>query len=250
MLDLKGTTAVVTGARRGIGAAIARALAEHGAVVAAFDIAAARAPEDKSLQSGQNGGRIKDYVVDITSGDSVAEAFAAVRRDLGPVDILVNNAGIIRRGGLMDVTPEDWQAVLNVNLNGVFHCCRAVVPEMKQRRTGRIVNISSVVAKTGDFTAAPVYGTSKGAVDTFTRSLAREMAEFNVLVNGVAPHAIETEMSGQWSAEKRKTIVDAIPLKRLGQPEEVAAAVLFLVSPGSAFITGEIINMNGGYLMD
>lgn len=247
MVDLKGKTAVVTGARRGIGAAIANALAEHGARVAAFDIADTDATTEATHG---NGGQVKGYVADITNRDSVAEAFAAVRTDFGPIDILVNNAGIIRRGGLMDVTADDWQAVLAVNVTGVFNCCQAVVPEMKQRKSGRIVNISSVVAKTGDFTAAPVYGTSKGAVDTLTRSLAREMADFNVLVNGVAPHAIETEMSGQWSAEKRKAIVDAIPLKRLGQPNEVAAAVLFLVSPGSAFITGEIINMNGGYLMD
>ena len=247
MVELKGKTAVVTGAGRGIGAAIARALAQHGADVAAFDVAEA---DTRKAADEQLAGRIEHFQVDITDRDSVARAFAAVRQRFGPVAILVNNAGIIRRGGLMDVTPQDWQAVLAVNVTGVFNCCQAVVPEMKQRKAGRIVNISSVAGKTGDVTAAPVYGTSKGAVDTFTRSLAREMAQYGVLVNGVAPHAIETEMSGQWSDEKRKSIVDAIPLKRLGQPEEVAAAVLYLVSPGAAFITGEIINVNGGFLMD
>lgn len=247
MLDLSGKTAVVTGAARGIGAAIAKALAECGARVAAFDLADV---ERKTKGPGEFADRIRHYDVDVTDHGSVARAFSAVQEELGPVEILVNNAGIIRRGGLMDLTPDDWQAVIAVNVTGVFNCCQAVVPGMKDRRSGRIINIGSVVAKTGDVTAAPVYGTSKGAVHTFTRSLARELAPFNVLVNGVAPHAIETEMSGQWSEEKRKSIVGAIPLQRLGQPEEVAAAVLYLVSPGAAFVTGEMINVNGGFCMD
>ena len=247
MVDLNGKISVVTGAARGIGAAVATGLAECGSLVAAFDIGDSEWEVTESAVAAE---RIRTYSVDVTDYESVAKGVAAVNDDLGPVDILVNNAGIIRRGGLMDLTPEDWETVMAVNVRGVFNCCQAIVPSMRTRQSGRIINIGSVVGKTGDVTAAPVYGTSKGAVHTFTRSLARELAPDNVLVNCVAPHAIETKMSGQWSDEKRKSIVSQIPLGRLGRPEEVVAAVLYLSSPGAGFVTGETINVNGGFCMD
>jgi len=154
------------------------------------------------------------------------------------------------RGTLMDLTVEVWRKVLEVNLNGVFHCCKAVVPHMIRSGGGKILNISSIAGKTGDLTAAPVYGTSKGGVNAFTKSLARQLAPYNINVNAIAPHAIETEMSAEWSPEKRREIIESIPLKRLGKPEEVAEAALFLVSEGASFITGEVLDMNGGYFMD
>ena len=139
---------------------------------------------------------------------------------------------------------------MDVNVNGTFYMCKAVLPDMVAKRYGKIVNVTSIAGKIGDITASPVYGTSKGAVNTLTRSLARQMAEYNITVNAVAPHAIETDMSAQWPEEKRKSVVDAIPLKRMGTSREIAHAVLFLASDEASFITGETMNVNGGYLMD
>jgi len=139
---------------------------------------------------------------------------------------------------------------MNVNLKGTFNCCKAAADIMIRQRTGKIVNISSVAGKLGDIISAPGYGPSKAAIDALTKTLARQLASYNINVNAVAPHAIETDMSAQWSEEKRRAIIDDIPLKRLGKPEEVAAAVLFLASKKAGFITGEILDVNGGFVMD
>jgi len=139
---------------------------------------------------------------------------------------------------------------MDVNVNGNFYWCKAVIPHMIQRKAGAILNITSIAGKMGDITAAPAYGTSKGAINTLTRSLARQLADYGIRVNAVAPHAIETDMSAEWSEEKRRSVIEAIPLKRMGRVEDVAEAALFLVSDAAAFITGETLNVNGGYLMD
>jgi 3-oxoacyl-[acyl-carrier protein] reductase len=139
---------------------------------------------------------------------------------------------------------------MDVNVNGNFYFCKAIIPYMIRQHSGNIVNVTSIAGKMGDITAAPVYGTSKGAINAFTKSLARQLAKNGIRVNAVAPHAIETSMSAEWTIEKRKEVIDAIPLKRMGKPEEVAEAVLFLASERSSFITGEILNVNGGMLMD
>ncbi|UCE34248.1 MAG: SDR family oxidoreductase, partial [Deltaproteobacteria bacterium] len=140
--------------------------------------------------------------------------------------------------------------VIRVNLKGTFNCCKAVVAVMKRQKSGKIINVSSIAGKMGDITSAPGYGPSKAAVDALTKTLARQLAQYKINVNAVAPHAIETEMSAQWSEEKRKSIIEAIPLKRLGKPEDVAEAVIFLASDRANFITGEILDVNGGLLMD
>jgi 3-oxoacyl-[acyl-carrier protein] reductase len=171
-------------------------------------------------------------------------------RDFGRLDILVNNAGIIRRGSIETVTEQEWDDVIGVNLKGAFNCCRAAAEIMIRQKAGKIVNVSSVAAKTGDITSAPGYGPSKAGMDALTKTLARQLAPHGINVNGVAPHAIETEMSAEWPAERRKAIIEAIPLRRLGKPEEVAEAVLFLASERAAFITGEILDVNGGFIMD
>ena len=137
-----------------------------------------------------------------------------------------------------------------MNLRGTYYCSREAAIIIKKQGSGRIINISSVAGKVGDITSAPSYGPSKGAVNALTKSLARELAPFGITVNAVAPHAIETEMSAEWPEEKRRAVISQIPLGRMGKPEEVAAAVVFLASPGAAFITGEILDVNGGYLMD
>jgi 3-oxoacyl-[acyl-carrier protein] reductase len=248
-MKLKDQVAIVTGAAKGIGKAIAVTFLREGAAVVIID-------SDKERLEPFRGEIGKDYqkgltiVCDITKSSDVKEMVARVHKKFGRVDILVNNAGIIRRGTIETVTEEDWDRVIEVNLKGTFNCCKAVVEIMKKQNYGKIVNVSSIAGKLGDITSAPGYGPSKAGVDALTKTLARQLAPHGINVNGVAPHAIETEMSAQWSEERRREIIASIPLGRLGKPEEVAEAVLFLASEEASFITGEILDVNGGALMD
>jgi 3-oxoacyl-[acyl-carrier protein] reductase len=244
---LDGKTALVTGAAGGIGRAIAGRLAAEGATVGLIDL---RDPGSLAQALRAEGLRAFALTLDITMPDATREAFDGVVRETGAIDILVNSAGIIARGTIMDLTHEAWQRVLDVNLNGTFNCCKAAIPHMIRRNAGRILNISSIAGKMGDITAAPVYGASKGGVNAFTKSLARQLAAHHITVNAIAPHAIETEMSADWSEQKRREVIGGIPVGRMGTPEDVAGAALFLVSDDAAFITGEILNVNGGALMD
>jgi 3-oxoacyl-[acyl-carrier protein] reductase len=244
---LQGRTALVTGAAKGIGKAIAIRYAEEGAVVVLADLLDTAELLETIAGSG---GRALSFRVDITDAAAVEAMVAKAVSAFGTMDILVNNAGIIARGTILELTLETWKKVLDVNVNGAFNCVKAVIPHMVKNRFGRILTISSVAGKTGDITAAPVYGTSKGALNAFTKSLARQLAEFGITANAIAPHAIETDMSAEWSEEKRRAVIGDIPLKRLGTAQEVAEAALFLVSEGASFITGEILDQNGGFFMD
>ncbi len=240
-------TAIVTGAAKGIGRAIAFAFAAEGASVVLADLLDASRLEREMSADGLRAMALR---VDITDPVAVSSMVEKAEASFGPIHILVNNAGIIARGGILDLTLETWKKVLDVNVNGTFNCCKAVIPSMVKNCYGRILNISSVAGKTGDVTAAPAYGTSKGAVNSFTKSLARQLAGYGITVNAIAPHAIETDMSGEWSEEKRAEVISAIPIKRLGRPEEVAEAALFLASEGAGYITGEILDLNGGFFID
>jgi len=248
-VKFKDRVAIVTGGARGIGKAIALAFVREGARLALVDV-------DKGiLESARNEiKKNKEEVIaiscDITKSSDVRKMVDHVQKGSGRIDILVNNAGIIRRGTIETVTEEDWDRVIEVNLKGTFNCCKAVVEIMKSQRYGKIVNISSIAGKMGDITSAPGYGPSKAGMDALTKTLARQLAQYGINVNAVAPHAIETEMSAQWSEERRKEIIASIPLGRLGKPEDVANAVLFLASDEASFITGEILDVNGGALMD
>lgn len=248
-MRLGGKVALVTGAGRGIGKAIALALAKEGCDVVLVDLdesAAQRVAQEVEAL----GRRALPVKANVASLADVQRAVALTLEKFGRLDILVNNAGIIKRGTLEDHSDEDWELVVSVNLRGTYYFSREAAKVMKRQGWGRIINISSVAGKIGDITSAPSYGPSKAAVNALTKSLARELAPFGITVNAVAPHAIETEMTAEWSEERRRALIAQIPLGRMGRPEEVAAAVVFLASPEASFITGEILDVNGGYLMD
>jgi 3-oxoacyl-[acyl-carrier protein] reductase len=248
-MKLKNRGAVITGAARGIGKAIALTLVREGAKVALIDVEKERIEALKE-EIGKMGGQAIAIFCNITKNSEVKAMVDRVQRTFGRIDILVNNAGIIRRGTIETVTEEDWDRVIEVNLKGTFNCSQSVVEVMKRQGYGKIVNVSSIAGKMGDITSAPGYGSSKAGVDALTKTLARQLAPYGINVNAVSPHAIETEMSAQWSEERRKEIIASIPLGRLGKPEDVAEAVLFLASDQASFITGEILDVNGGALMD
>ncbi len=248
-MKLNDRVVIVTGGARGIGKAIALAFIREGARVAIIDSDKERL-ETLKKEMGKQGKEVAVILCDITKSSEVNGIVNQVHKLFGRIDILVNNAGIIRRGTIETVTEEDWDRVIEVNLKGTFNCCKAVVETMKAQRYGKIVNVSSIAGKIGDITSAPGYGPSKAGVDALTKTLARQLAQYGINVNGVAPHAIETEMSAQWSEERRKEIIASIPLGRLGKPEDVANAALFLASDDASFITGEILDVNGGALMD
>jgi 3-oxoacyl-[acyl-carrier protein] reductase len=248
-MKLKDRVAIITGAARGIGKAIALTFVREGAKIVLVDVDKERLETLKN-EIKKNRREVMTLSCDITKSPEVQAMVNQVKRAFGRIDILVNNAGIIRRGTIETVTEEDWDRVIEVNLKGTFNCCKAVVDSMKKQSYGKIVNVSSIAGKMGDITSAPGYGPSKAGVDALTKTLARQLAPYGINVNAVSPHAIETEMSAQWSEERRKEIIASIPLGRLGKPEDVAEAVLFLVSEEASFITGEILDVNGGALMD
>lgn len=246
-MRLANKRVIITGGNRGIGRAITQRFAAEGARVALL-VRRDVSPFIKELTD--KGYSVQASQTDITDYEQVKLAIDAIVQAWGGVDVLVNNAAVISREGVLDMSLQAWHEVMNVNVNAAFYCSKAVIPYLSAQKSGSILNISSVAAKCGDITAAPAYGTSKGALTTFTRSLARQLAPYQVRVNAIAPHAIVTEMSAQWSDEKRKQVISAIPLGRMGNVEEVAATALFLASDEALFITGETININGGYLMD
>jgi 3-oxoacyl-[acyl-carrier protein] reductase len=249
-MKLEGKVALVTGASRGIGKAIAIAFAREGAHLVINSSSSSGALDLVCKEISKLGCTCIAHRADVGQMDQVETMMAVVEKTFQRLDILVNNAGIIRRGDIQTITEEEWDEVIRVNLKGTFNCCKIASQIMIRQRRGKIINITSVAGRVGDITSAPGYGPSKAAIDNLTKSLALQLAPYNINVNAVAPHAIETEMSAQWSEERRISIVEAIPLKRLGKPEDVAAAVLFLASEDSNFITGEILDVNGGYWMD
>jgi 3-oxoacyl-[acyl-carrier protein] reductase len=232
-------TAFITGASRGIGRACAGALAEAGArvILAARD--AAKLEEASAAIPGSTVVRI-----DLASPESIKEAFAKV----GKVDILVNNAGITKDGLAMRMKKDDWDAVLATNLTGAFLAIQQVLPAMLKERWGRIVNISSIVGETGNAGQAN-YVASKAGLIGLTKSLAQEIASRNITVNAVAPGFIDTDMTSVLSDQVKENLLAHIPLKRLGTPADVAAAVRFLASEEAGYITGHVLDVNGGMYM-
>ena len=242
--DLSGKTAVVTGGTRGIGHAIAQALAGAGAKVAICGRDGAKA---EAAAAGVGGG-VKGYACDVSDPAQLERLVESVERDLGPVDILVNNAGITKDNLLFRIGGDDWDAVLDTNLKGAFLLTKLAARGMIKRRWGRIINITSVVGLTGNKGQAN-YAASKAGLIGLTKSVAKELASRNVLVNAVAPGYVATEMTQAISDEARTALQAAIPLGRLGQGEDIAHAVLFLASDWASYITGQVLVVDGGMVM-
>ena len=246
-MHLKGQVALVTGSGRGIGRAIALTLAEHGAKVVVNDVVEESA-EQVATEIEAIGVTAMPVVADITSEDEVKAMVAAIMDRFGQIDILVNNAGITQDNLLMRMSEEQWDAVLAVNLTGAFLCTKAVARPMLKARRGRIINIASVVGLTGNVGQAN-YSSSKGGLIALTKSTAQELGSRGITCNAVAPGFIETEMTGRLSDEAREQMLGRVPLGRPGQPEDVAGAVVFLAGPAAAYITGQVLTVDGGMVM-
>ncbi len=243
-IDLTGRTAFVTGSTRGIGLAVARALHAAGAQVAIVGREASRA----QAVAAEFGDRATGVGCDVADRAQVEAALTAAEAALGPIDILVNNAGLTRDNILLRLTDEDWDLVLDANLKGAFFTIRAVIKGMMKRRSGRIINITSVVGLTGNKGQAN-YAASKAGLIGLTKSVAKEYAARGVLANCVAPGFIETDMTAALPSEARAALLEDIALGRLGRPDDIAAAVLFLASDLASYITGQVLVVDGGMVI-
>ncbi len=244
-ISLAGEIALVTGASRGIGAAIADSLAAAGARVIGTATSAAGA-EAIAQRLAAHGGQGR--VLDVTDGGAVEALIESIIKEYGALSILVNNAGITRDQLLMRMRDEDWQVILDTNLSSVYRTSKAVLRSMMKARRGRIISIASVVGVTGNPGQAN-YAAAKAGIIAFSKSLAREIGSRGITVNVVAPGFIDTDMTRALGAEQRKMLEATIALGRLGRPEDIAQAVLFLASPAAAYITGETLHVNGGMYM-
>lgn len=244
-MQLEGKVAIVTGGGRGLGEAICITLAREGADVAVCDIneidgeRAAHAVR----QAGRKAVAIK---ADVSVEGDVKAMIAKTLEALGTIDILVNNAGICYQGPVADMTVEIWDRVLDVNLKGTFLCSREVMPILKQKRAGRVINLGSLAGQVGGIAVGANYSASKAGIMCLTKSLAKELAPFGINVNCVSPGPMDTEMTLSFPREQ---MIQSIPLKKFGEPQDVADVVLFLASQQSKYITGETINVNGGLFM-
>jgi 3-oxoacyl-[acyl-carrier protein] reductase len=240
MFDLSGQTAIVTGAATGLGEAIARRFASSGAIVAVAD----RDEKGAASVAAAIGGFA--LPVDITSDTSVRAAVAEVMAKQGKIDILVNNAGIAGKAApVWEQTDYDWATIISINLTGVFQFCRAVIPHMRERRYGRIVNIASIAGKEGNPNMCP-YSATKAGVIGLTKSIGKEVATEGITVNAVAPAVIRTKILEQLTPQQVHYMTDRIPMKRTGEPDEIAAVVQFLCSPEASFVTAQCYDASGG----
>lgn len=245
MSDFTGKIVAVTGANRGIGFGIAELFAARGATVAVM----ARSAEAGAEAAAKLGPNARSFVLDVTDADSIEAGFKALLDAFGKIDVLVNNAGITRDNLALRMKAEDWQAVINSNLTGVFLCSKAVLRPMMKARSGAVINISSVVGAAGNPGQAN-YCAAKAGLEGMTRSLALEYADRNVRFNCVAPGFIATDMTEALDENQKKGLMEKIPLSRLGSSADVAEAVAFLASDRASYITGQVLHVNGGMYLN
>ena len=246
-MELQDKVALVTGGAQGIGKTISEELSREGAHVVLGDVnlEGSQAAADSI---NRNGGSASAVKIDVSNAEEVQQVFDSISKDRKPVDILVNNAGITRDGLMVRMKESDWDLVLNINLKGSFLCSQQAAKQMMKQKSGVIVNIASIVGVMGNFGQAN-YSSSKAGVIGLTKTLAREVASRGIRVNAIAPGFIDTEMTRVLAEDVRQKLIEQIPLARLGLPEDVARCVAFLVSDRSSYITGQVINLNGGMLM-
>jgi len=250
--DLNGKVAVVTGASSGIGRATAEMLAANGALVAINFHRNQAGAESAHAEIIKEGGSAILIQADVTRASDVQALIDQTVAELGPVDILVNNAGsLVERLRILELTEERWDEVIDLNLKSAFLCCQAVAGSMMERKTGAIINLSSIAGRTGGALGSIHYSAAKGGLITFTKGLAKELAPFGVRVNAVSPGVIDTRFHEQFSSpEMMKTYASMIPLGRVGAPVEVANVICFLASDAASYLAGETIEINGGMFMD
>jgi len=241
-------TVLITGASRGIGAATARAFAAEGYSVAINYLKSGDSAEALKAEISERGGYAEIFRADVADAASVNDMIRAVINKFGKIDVLVNNAGIAEQRLFTDITSEAWDRMISVNLTGVFNCIKAVLPGMISRKSGKIVNVSSIWGITGA-SCEVHYSAAKAAVIGLTKALAKEVGPSNIQVNCVAPGVIDTEMNSSLNEEDMLSLKYATPLERIGTPEEVAETVLFLASPKADFITGQVLSPNGGIVI-
>ncbi|HWQ91231.1 MAG TPA: 3-oxoacyl-[acyl-carrier-protein] reductase [Clostridia bacterium] len=246
--ELQGKVCFVTGGSRGIGRAIVTAMAEAGANVAFTYQSSQEQAEALASALTAKGVRCRAYRADVASSEDMQNAIKQVIQEFGTITILVNNAGITRDKSFIKMSKSMWDEVMHVNLDGVFHTTQLVLQDMLGAGWGRIINISSIVGQTGNF-GQTNYAATKGAVISFTESLARELARKGITVNAVAPGFIETDMVSGMPDAAREQVKAMTPMGRLGKPEEIANAVVFLASPRSSYMTGQVLGVNGGMYM-
>lgn len=240
-----GRVVLVTGGSRGIGRAIALAFAEPGTAIVVNYRSDGAAAEGVVSEIRQKGAEGLPFRADVADYEAVRSMVEATIRQFGKIDVLVNNAGGTRDGFLAMMSADDWNAVIDANLKGVFHCCKAVSRHMMAERRGAVVNISSLSGITG-LPGQANYAAAKGGVNAMTRSLAQELARFGIRVNAVAPGLVESDLASAMPAEHRDRLLANVPMRRMGKPEEVASVVRFLASEDASYITGEIIKVTGG----
>lgn len=245
---LEGKVALVTGGSRGIGRAIALKLAKEGAAVVVNYAGNSAAAEEVKNMIESEGGKAIAVQADVSNSDAVEAMVKTAVDAFGGVDILVNNAGITRDGLLMRMKEEDWDAVMDTNLKGVFHCTKAVSKLMTKKRSGKILNVASVVGVIGNAGQAN-YSAAKAGVIGFTKTMAKELAGRGINVNAIAPGFIDTDMTSVLPDKVKEGMAGAIPMGRCGKPEEIASAALFLVSDCASYITGQVVNVDGGMVM-
>lgn len=245
-MRLARETAIITGAARGIGKAIALALVKEGAAVVLSDVS--EEVHKVAEEINKSGGQAVSIVGNVTKQSDCEAMVDLALKNFNKLDILVNNAGITRDNLLLRLSEEDWDAVLDINLKGTFLCTKAAIKPMMKQRSGNIINIASVIGQIGN-TGQANYSASKGGVIAFTKTMAKELGSRNIRVNAIAPGFIESKMTEVLSEDARKRLLDLIPLGTLGKPEYVANAVVFLASSEACYLTGQVINVDGGMVM-